>query len=218
MSAIRAFHSSIAVALIVVASACAPDTGTAPASLNPSAPARSLGAVGSVFTLQLRALPPNPVLPPNPIFGYGHLQMRLGSAVDNSCLPPNPITPQDGTTLITVCGKIFNEGGALYRGGGIDYADFLGEGTVRVASFDGAPPPNPCRRYDLAGAVTVPDAIAADMIVNPTLYRVNLDGDVASATTRIGGLLDGSAWGPVGTRPETDPFFAEKVCTVAITP
>jgi hypothetical protein len=30
-------------------------------------------------------------------------------------------------------------------------------------------------------------------------------------------LLNGAAWGPVGSRPETDPFFAEKVCSVTVT-
>jgi hypothetical protein len=144
--------------------------------------------------------------------------MRLGSLVDNSCLPPNPITPQPGMTPLSVCGRIFNEGGALYRGGEIYRVASLGDGDILVASFSGALPPNPCRRYDLAGAVTVSDAIAADMIVNPTSYQVRMLGDVAGATTRISGLIDGSAWGTIGTRPETDPYFAEKVCTVAITP
>jgi hypothetical protein len=41
---------------------------------------------------------------------------------------------------------------------------------------------------------------------------------IGGSPTRIGGLLDGSAWGPVGARPETDWYFAEKVCSVAVTP
>ena len=65
---------------------------------------------------------------------------------------------------------------------------------------------------------TLPDAVASDMAAHTTTYSVLFDGDVGGSTTRIGGLLDGSAWGPVGQRPETDPYFAEKVCNVAVTP
>ena len=66
--------------------------------------------------------------------------------------------------------------------------------------------------------MTVSDAIAADMVARPDLYQVRMDGAVNSDATQVGGRLDGSAWGPVGSRPETDPFFAEKVCSVALTP
>ena len=211
-------HSYSLVGALALAAACSADGGTVPSGLAPRAPGRALTDFGSVFNVQLRTLPPNPILPPSPIYGWGNLQMRLGSLVDNSCLPPNPITPQPGTTLLSVCGRIFNEGGALYTGGGLYSLSPLGEGTVLVAAFNSALPPNPCRRYDVAGAVTVPDAIAADMIVNPTHYQVLTDGSVSEATTSIGGVLDGSAWGPVGSRPETDPYFAAKVCAVAVMP
>ena len=117
-----------------------------------------------------------------------------------------------------MCGKIFNEGGALYRGGGLYMLSPFGEGPGLVASFNGSFPPSACRRYDIAGAVTVSDAIAADMVAHPDQYQTRMDGDVTSEATQIGGRLDGSAWGPVGSRPETDPYFAEKVCTIAITP
>ena len=207
-----------AVALALAAAACAPDTGTAPASPAPTAPARQVGTFGSAFNVQLRTLPPSPILPPNPIYGYGHLQIRLGSLIDNSCLPPNPISPQPGMTMLTVCGRIFNEGGALYVGGGIYSGGPATEGPGLVVSFGGELPPNPCRRYDLSGIVMVPDEIATDMALNPNVYQVRMNGDVGGTTTAIAGLLDGSAWGTVGTRPETDPYFAEKVCTVAITP
>jgi len=56
------------------------------------------------------------------------------------------------------------------------------------------------------------------MTTNPTWYVVNFEGDVGGQTTSIGGAFDGTAWGPVGTRPETDPYFSAKVCSVAITP
>ena len=56
------------------------------------------------------------------------------------------------------------------------------------------------------------------MIANPTKYKVQFDSDVLGEATAIGGAFDGSAWGPVGTRPETDPFFSAKVCSVAVKP
>ena len=214
-------------ALSLAIAACVPDAGTAPAGLTPSAPARSLGAVGTVFNLQLRAFPNDPVfptdplIPTDPIYGSGNLHIRLGSVVGDACLPPNPITPQPGTTLLAVCGRIFNAGGALYRGGGIYQTNLFGDGFVQVAAFNGTLPPNPCHRYDVAGTVTVSDAIASDMILNPNQYLVRMDGDVAGTTTQIAGLFDGSAWGSA-TQPgdpyqPSDPYFAEKVCTAAIT-
>jgi hypothetical protein len=219
-------HLRVSMFLVAIAALAATagstDAGTAPGGLAPSAAARSLGDVGSVFTVQLRSIPTDPILPPNPIFGYGNLQLRLGSVADNSCLPPNPITPQPGTTFLSVCGKIFNVGGALYRGGGIYSLYPLGEGPGLVAEFGGDFPNDACRRYDIAGAVTVPDAIASDMLLQPTMYEVRMNGDVQSAATRIGGRLDGSAWGSTnvfgdGYQP-SDPYFAQKVCSVAIVP
>lgn len=214
----RTLRPALALAALALAGACASDAGTAPADLTPVAPARSLGAVGSVFTVQLRAFPNDPIIPTDPLYGFGQLQVRLGSLVDDSCLPPNPVTPQPGETRLSLCGRIFNEGGALYRGGAIYQAELGGDGLILITQLGGAFPTDPCRRYEIGGAVVVSDAIAADMTTNPTRYVVNFEGDVGGETTSIGGAFDGTAWGPVGTRPETDPYFSSKVCSVAITP
>lgn len=218
MHRLRSTLRSLTVAAIALVTACTSETGTAPAGLTPNAPARLLSDAGSVFNLQLRALPPNPVIPNDPVYGYGHLQIRLGSLVDLACLPPNPVTPPPDYMVLSVCGRIFNEGGALYRGGGIYTADLGGDGFIAIAEFNGALPSDPCRRYDISGGIMVSELIAADMIANPTDYQVLMNGDVSGATTRIGGAFDGAAWGPVGTRPESDPYFAAKVCSVAISP
>jgi hypothetical protein len=122
-------------------------------------------------------------------------------------------------TILALGGRVFNEGGALYRGGGLYVVSGLGEGPpTLVASFTGANPSDACRRYDVGGAILVTDAIATDMISQPGNYQVRINGEVSSDATAIGGSLDGSAWGPVGSRPETDPFFTARVCTVAIAP
>lgn len=219
MFTLRTTRSRLVIgALTIGVAACSTDVGTAPTRLTPAAPDRALGPTSSVFDVQLRAFPNDPALPPNPVYGFGNLQIRLGSLVDNSCLPPNPVTPQPGMTLVSVCGKIFNAGGALYQGGGIYTAPSLFSDGVIVADFNGTRPANACRRYDVAGAVLVADALAAAMIANPTGYQVRFDGSILGSSTRLGGLLDGSAWGPIGDRPETDPYFAAKVCTVAIAP
>ena len=219
MSTTRALRSALALAALAFPlAACASDAGTAPSTMTAAGPARAVGTFGSVFNVQLRALPPNPIIPTDPLYGFGNLQVRLGSLVDDSCLPPNPVTPQPGETLLSVCGRIFNEGGALYEAGGIYMAELGGDGSIAIVQFGGTIPSAPCRRYDLGGAVVVSDAIAADMIANPTRYTVNFEGDVSGESTSIGGAFDGSAWGPVGTRPETDPYFSAKVCSVAITP
>jgi len=34
--------------------------------------------------------------------------------------------------------------------------------------------------------------------------------------TQIGGRLDGTAWGPIGSRTDADPFYAQKVCNISI--
>ena len=225
MSTARSLRPALALAaLAVTLAACAPDAGTAPPPMTAGGPTHALGTFGSVFTVQLRTFPndpifpTDPVIPTDPFYGYGSLQVRLGSLVDDTCLPPSPITPQPGETLLSVCGRIFNEGGALYQGGGIYMTQVGGDGSILVAEFGGTIPPDPCRRYEIGGAVVVSDATAADMIANPTRYYVHFDGEVSGETAAVGGVFDGSAWGPVGTRPETDPYFSAKVCSVDITP
>ena len=209
-------------ALSLAIAACAPDAGTSPAGLAPRASARSLGAVGTVFNLQLRAYPTDPIFPTDPVYGFGSLHIRLGSVVGDSCFPNDPVTPQPGTRVLAMCGKIFNRGGALYRGGGIYQTNLLGDGFILVAALNGALPPNTCHRYDVAGFVTVSDAVAADMILHPSQYQVQMNGDVSGTTTAIAGLFDGSAWGsadrPGDPYQPGDPYFAEKVCAVPITP
>jgi hypothetical protein len=70
--------------------------------------------------------------------------------------------------------------------------------------------------------VLVSDAVAADMIANTSSYAVRFDGAVGGSTTRIGGRFDGQAWGSVANPTDpfgpADPYFAEKVCNVAVTP
>ena len=224
MSTFRTVRPLALAALVTALAACAPDAGTAPSAMTAGSPARALGTFGSVFTVQLRTFPNDPIfptdptIPTDPLYGFGNLQVRLGSLVDDNCLPPSPITPQPGETLLSVCGRIFNEGGATYLGGAIWKTQVGGDGSILVSEFGGTIPTDPCRRYEMSGAVVVSDETAADMIANPTRYFVHLDGEVGGEATAIGGPFDGSAWGAVGTRPETDPFFTAKVCSVAITP
>ena len=209
----------LAIALAATTAACSPDATTSPSTSAISAPALVVGSLDRMYTVQLRALPPNPILPPSPIYGWGHLQLRLGATLGDSCIPTDPISPAPGTTLLTVCGRVFNEGGALYRGGAIYTVPLgLGEGPAFVASLNGEHPAEPCRRYDIGGAVVVSDAIAEDMVTNPGRYQVVMDGDVLGTATTIGGAFTGTAWGPIGTRPESDPYFAAKVCNVVVTP
>ena len=209
----------LAIAIAVTTAACSSDVSTAPSTSAISAPALEVGSLDRMYTVQLRAFPNDPLLPPNPIYGWGHLQLRLGATLGDSCFPTDPVSPAPGTTLLTVCGRIFNEGGALYRGGAIyTVPSDLGEGPAFVASLNGAYPVDPCRRYDIGGAVVVSDVIAEDMVADPSRYQVVMDGDALGTSTAIGGLFTGTAWGPVGTRPESDPFFAAKVCNVVVTP
>jgi len=235
MSTASTTRSSLALmALALAVAACATDGGTTPTGLAPRSPALTLAAAGTVFDIQLRAYPVDPIFPTDPLFGAGNLQIRLGSTIGDSCFPNSPIVPQPGTTRLSLCGRIFNPGGALYRGGGIYQTNLFGDGFVQVATFNGAMPNDPCHRYDLAGSVTVSDAIASDMIVNPSQYQVRVDGSVLGTPTRLAGTFDGRAWGSVAAptdpyRPgdpyspgdpyqPSDPYFAAKVCTVAITP
>jgi len=54
---------------------------------------------------------------------------------------------------------------------------------------------------------------------SPNRYQVIFDAATPGGTeTQIGGLLDGSAWGPIGVRPEQDVFFQSKVCAIDIVP
>jgi hypothetical protein len=210
--------------------ACSAEPTAAPAGAEAATPALAISGFSTVIPIQLRGLPPNPILPPSPIYGWGNLQLKVNVAEGDACLPPSPITPEPGTTAVAVCGKIFNEGGARYVGGGLyTVPSVFGEGPGLVATFGGAVPPDACRRYDIGGSIVVSDAIAADLVASPASYQVLFDGFVpagasvtsdgtTSGATQIGGRLDGSAWGPVGERPATDPYFAVKVCAVSITP
>ena len=216
----RAPLATLSVVAAVVA--CSPDAATAPAALTVGSPKHAI-ATSSLLTLQLRAVPPNPIQPAEPYFGFGNVQLRIGALLGDSCVPPNPISPEPGSTLVSVCGKIFNGGGALYKGGGIYATGGLGDVfDIPIAPFNGAVPPNPCHRYDVTGAVLVSDAVAADMIANTASYAVRFDGEAGGSTTRIGGRFDGQAWGSVANPTDpfgpADPYFAEKVCNVAVTP
>lgn len=202
----RRAHLVVAAALFTLA-ACddpaAPEIGMRPMLETTS---------NSVLTVQLRTLPGFATLQ------WGHLQIRL-QPVD-PCVPPNPVVPS-GQTLLAVCGRIFNEGGAAYSGGGLyTVPTSFDELPVLLASFNSpAAPVDPCRRYELGGYVTVPDATADQLLATPTRYQVIFDAATPGGTeTQIGGLLDGSAWGPTGVTPEQDVFFESKVCAIDIAP
>jgi len=70
--------------------------------------------------------------------------------------------------------------------------------------------------------VLVSDAVAADMIAHTSSYAVPFDGAVGASSSRIGGRFDEKAWGSVAAPTDpfapSDPFFAEKVCSVAVIP
>jgi hypothetical protein len=181
---------------------------------NPTAPRPSLN-IGSdqVLTVQLRTVPGFATLE------WGNLRLKPFAPVD-PCVPPNPTIPA-GQTVVSVCGRIFNEGGATYSGGGIYTVPLVIDAApILIASFNSvSAPTDPCRRYDLSGYITVSDATAADLLASPGAYQVLFDGaGPGGEETQIGGRLDGLAWGPVGTREEQDVFFGAKVCTVEIRP
>lgn len=207
---------------VAVLSACASEP-TDPGPTNLTGSAAVISAFSTVLPVQLRGFPTDPLLPPNPIYGWGNLQLKVNVSAGDACLPPNPVSPEPGTTAIAICGRIFNEGGARYVGGGLYRLPGLGEeGPAQVAAFGGVIPSGACRRYDLSGAVLVSDFVAQEMVSSSAGYAVQFDGFVDAGTTtgatRIGGRLDGSAWGPAGERAATDPFFAAKVCEIVITP
>ena len=97
----------LAIALAVTTGACSPDAGTSPSTSAIAAPALVVGSLDRRYTVQLRAFPTDPVVPPNPIYGWGHIQLRLGATLSDSCFPNDPISPAPGSTLLTVCGRIF---------------------------------------------------------------------------------------------------------------
>jgi len=176
------------------------------------APARNVSS-DQVWTVQLRALP-----------GFATLQwgnMRLSPFTPvNPCVPPNPTVPA-GQTILAICGKIFNEGGATYSGGGLyTVPPVIDAVPVLIAPFNSVSQPvDPCRRYDLSGYITLPEATAADLIASTAKYLLLFDGAGPNGEeSQIGGRLDGSAWGPAGVRTEQDVFFGSKVCDIAIRP
>lgn len=183
-----------------------------PATPAASVPAMVLAGNSGIFNVQLRTVPGFAVL------SWGHLQVNL-TPVD-PCVPPNPTVPA-GQTLVAVCGRIFNEGGAIYSGGGLYTVPIsFDELPTLLASFNTlAAPVDPCRRYDLGGYILLADETADQLLAQPARYQVLFDAaDAAGTETQFGGLLDGSAWGPAGARPEQDVFFAGNVCKISIQP
>ena len=57
----------LAIALAVTTAACSPDASTSPSAPAISAPALEVGSLDRMYTVQLRAFPNDPLLPPNPI-------------------------------------------------------------------------------------------------------------------------------------------------------
>jgi hypothetical protein len=189
----------------------------APTAAPGGEPLRVIASSNTILTAQLRTLPGFAVLQ------WGNLRLAVNFAPVDPCRehPTNPVTT-DGMTNVAVCGTIFNPGGALYQGGGIytvppPVVDAL---PLLVASFTSiAAPVDPCRLYQLQGYFQVADADALDLVTSPASYQVLFDAATPGGTeTRIGGLLDGSAWGPVGTVAVTNPTFAQDVCTIEIAP
>ena len=194
--------------------ACSPDAASPTV---PGRPAAVVAGLATLFNVQIRAVPPTPTVPPNPVYGWGHLQLWL--AATDLCVPPNPVVPA-GLTLVSVCGKIFNDGGVRYVAGGLYELQSGGQDIgvpALVASFEALQPTGPCRRYELAGSMLIADALADESQLSPSRYVVLFDGLTAGdQPTQIGGRLDGTAWGPIGERLDTDPFYAQKVCDISI--
>ena len=65
----------LAMALALTTAACSPDASTSPGASALSAPGLVVGTLDRMYTVQLRAIPTDPVLPPSPIYGWGHLQL-----------------------------------------------------------------------------------------------------------------------------------------------
>lgn len=191
----------------------------APTAAPGGEPLRVIASSNTILTAQLRTLPGFAVLQ------WGNLRLAVNFAPVDPCReqPTNPVTT-DGMTNVAVCGTIFNPGGALYQGGGIytvppPVVDAPLPPAL-VASFPSvAQPVDPCRLYQLQGYIQVADADALGLVTSPSNYQVLFDGATPGGTeTMIGGLLDGSAWGPIGNVAETDPYFGEKVCRIEIAP
>ena len=72
---------------------------------------------------------------------------------------------------------------------------------------------------NLAGYVVLSATDAQSVLGLPSSYQLMFQGATPVGTETVyGGLLDGSARGPVGKTAETDPYFAEKVCEISIRP
>jgi hypothetical protein len=211
-------YSNVALlaAALLAQAGCAPDSAITPTDVGKDAGARpSLISGSAVLNAELRTAPGLPSLE------WGHVQLKIGFQTGDPCIPPDPIVPPD-FTAVAVCGKIFNPGGARFLGGGL-YVTVPGEGGVPTVEliriFEGAIPPDPCRRYDLSGYVPISNEDAQNLMLAPSAYSVRFDGATVDGwATQIGGFLDGGAWGPVGQVDDSDAFFAANACNVKIIP
>jgi len=174
--------------------ACADQT-VAPTSRAPGAAARSISG-NTVLTSQLRTAPNFPALQ------WGSVQLKVNVSPGDACTPaPPPIAPA-GSTDIAVCGTIKNAGGATYGGGGI-YTLPIGTDVPPqlLAAFQNLQPSPPpiCPQFNISGVVRVTDDLASQIFGSPVSFQVLFQGTAPdNSPTLIGGLLDGSAWGPRG--------------------
>jgi hypothetical protein len=184
----------VAATLSALLAACAEPTA-GPTSRAPGAAARSI--IGNtVLTSQLRTAPTFPALQ------WGSVQLKVNVSPGDACVPTTLPGAPDGSTDIAVCGTIKNAGGATYGGGGIYSTPFgIDLPPVLLAPFmnQNAQPPAICPEFDISGVVRVSDDLASQIVGSPASFQVLFPGTAPdNSPTLIGGLLDGSAWGPRG--------------------
>jgi len=169
-------------------------------TLAPTKPAFDVLSAPTVLTAQLRTVPGFPDA------AWGHLDLFVGMTPTDACSPTPPaIAPAAGTINVAVCGNI-HSAGMVYGSGGVwtvpsDVSDFqpqlVAPFLARSQSTD------PCSQFDVSGVIQVSSSLAAQLAANPSQFQVLFDGlippnpIIPPTPVRIGGLLDGSAWGPI---------------------
>lgn len=167
-------------------------------------PAFDVTASNPIFTTQLRAFPPEPIMPISEAWG----QMQLSLIT----VPPEPIMPvacvqtdvstDVGSTAAALCGQIHNPAGQTFLSATL-FSSSDGERLeVRLNGFGDAdqPPTSDCPLVDIKADLQIPDALAAALQADPGEIEILYLSEEFPDGSIVGGFGDDPA-GPIQTNP-----------------
>lgn len=163
-----------------------------------------VAASNPIFTTQLRAVPPDPIMPISEAWG----QMQLSLIT----VPPEPIMPgacvqtdastDVGSTAAALCGQVHNPAGQTFLSATL-FSSAGREGlAVQLDGFGDRdqPPTSDCPLVDIEADLQIPDALAAALQADPGEIKILFRSKEFPEGSIAGGFGNEPA-GPIQTNP-----------------